>query len=120
VFGREEVNREEKEEPSRTVFVRSATTSNCTDRDQRGFGAIRLFPVWPQWNLTSGSTGTICTQRRWVGVGCDDPTAMQAGFVPMLVGGLQVAGLVPVRAEMCWLWYGNGSSFGTRGSAVSG
>jgi len=37
-----------------------------------------------------------------VGVGCcDDPTAMQAGFVPMLVVGSQVAGLVPVREEMC-------------------
>lgn len=104
MFGREEVNREEKEEPSRTVFVRRATTSNCTDRNQQRFGAIRLFLVWLQWNLTSGSTGTICTKRRWRWrwlLQYDDPTAMQAGFVPMLVVGLQVAGLVPVREEMC-------------------
>jgi hypothetical protein len=57
-----------------------------------------------------------------VGVGyCDDPTAMQAGFVPMLVVGSLGCSRCKRRCGcVLTVWYRNGSSFGTRGSAVSG
>jgi hypothetical protein len=62
--------------------------------------------------------------RKDVGVGvgyCDDPTAMQAGFVPMLVVGSLGCSRCKRRCGcVLTVWYRNGSSFGTRGSAVSG
>jgi hypothetical protein len=122
VFGREEVNRAEKEEPSRTVLVHRATVHTVL---------IGISEGLVQFNYSrSGRNGIwlrvlqVQYARKDVGVGvgyCDDPTAMQAGFVPMLVVGSLGCSRCKSRCGcVLTVWYRNGSSFGTRGSAVSG